>query len=91
MLNKLEKTLRLIWIIINTILLILSGNYYFGYDDWYPVDKYREGSSDVLTSSFKTELNFDPFWSYDLSEFLIYSLVPIALMVIFKNTKISRK
>jgi hypothetical protein len=86
-LKKRKNILLIFWVFINTFLLILSGNYYFGYDDWYPVDKYRMSGPDVLTSDFKTELNFDPFWSYDLSEFCIYIIVPVILIIIFKNIK----
>jgi hypothetical protein len=76
------KVLKYSWIVINTLLLAFSGNYYFSFEDWYPIDRVKQSGSDITISKDITEINFDPFWSYDLTEFITYTTVPILIIIL---------
>lgn len=66
--NKL-KSLYVLWFLINLIILLISGNGLTRYDqDFYPFTSYRTWV-------------FDP-QNYDYSEFFIYTLTPIFIVLI---------
>jgi len=81
--TKIEKRITISWFILNLALLVKSGNWYFGVRDWYPINHFLK-SGGIHTSITITKINFDPFWSYDLSEFFIYSLVPVIIFIFYK-------
>lgn len=75
--NK-QKGIYLIWVTINFTLLMLSGNIYFGSSDgWYP---YYYTYGEAVFSIYLQD-------TYDLSEFLLYNLVPLLLFVSYKLIK----
>ena len=80
---KKEKSVTLLWVILNLTLLVKSGNLYFEWRDWYPVNHYVRSGGGINTNITLTKINFDPFWSYDLSEFFIYSSVPVLIFIFY--------
>ena len=82
--TKKEKGVTILWYILNITLLIKSGNLYFEGRDWYPFNHYSISRGDIQTMITKDKINFDPFWSYDLSEFFVYSLMPVVIYIFYK-------
>lgn len=67
------KALYLVWFFIHFILLLISGNGLSKFHrDFYPFD----------TSTYYVTINFN-IREYDYSEFLIYTLSPIFIYLIF--------
>ena len=85
--TKTEKGFNALWIFINAALQGFSNNWYFEFRDWYPINNFRKAGSGILTNTIETNINFDPFWSYDLSEFFIYTSLPIIVYFIYKCLK----
>lgn len=83
--NK-EKGVYLLWVTINLILYISSGNFGFGGTNhntagsWYPI------YTGFFLEPFRTftKIEFNPSYAYDLSEFILYSTVPILLFAAYK-------
>lgn len=96
------KGIAIIWVTINFILFIASGNYRFAdgrnsfitgdqyttLEKWYPnYEHHRKHKIEANTVIASNRLSFDPKYSYDLSEFLLYSLVPILFFVSYRLIK----
>ena len=58
----------IIWVIIHIVLFATSGNYWT--DDFYPIRYY--------------EFNFGETQTYDYSEFLTYTIIPVLLFLAYK-------
>lgn len=86
--NK-HKGIYTIWLTINFILLITSGNIKFAdsgsqiHDKW-PLQRWYPNCRIIISGEWTESLSFNPKYSYDLSEFLLYSFVPLLLFVSYK-------
>ena len=66
----------------------IIGAQYTSLEKWYPnYEHFREHEIEPNTVIASNKLSFDPKYSYDLSEFLLYSLVPLLLFASYRLIK----
>ena len=74
------KGFYLLWIVLNVLLLIISEEYSWDTEAWYPVDSYFVSYQGKRVYDF----DIDPMSTYDLSEFFVYTILLFVLIYSYK-------